>query len=154
MIDGMKRMTHWHTKSFNASPIGDGYEVEVNEFDYTDDNGICYDKTVSRSGTGAARTTWTARPPTASTGRSQLRVDGRRPADTNTIEYAQGVDVFVTELQPDLGTTMERKTGVPAAIYNSTIDLVHTDHYATGYMIEQVKPASGWSPTWPSIATS
>ena len=37
-------MTHWHTSSFNACPIGDGYEVEVNEFDHTDDNGICYDK--------------------------------------------------------------------------------------------------------------
>ena len=60
-----------------------------------------------------------------------------------TIEYAQGVDVFVTELQPDLGTTMERKTGIPAAIYNSTIDIVHTDHYATGYMIDQVKPRMG-----------
>ena len=44
MIEGMKMMTHWHTDSFNACPIGDGYEVDVNEFDYTDDNGICYDK--------------------------------------------------------------------------------------------------------------
>jgi hypothetical protein len=25
---------------FNASPIGDGYEVEVNEFDFRDDNGF------------------------------------------------------------------------------------------------------------------
>ena len=37
-------MTHWHTDSFNACPIGDGYEVEVNEFDFRDDNGVCYDK--------------------------------------------------------------------------------------------------------------
>ena len=44
MIEGMKMMTHWHTDTFNASPIGDGYEVEVNEFDFRDDNGICYDK--------------------------------------------------------------------------------------------------------------
>ena len=36
MIEGMKMMTHWHTDSFNASPIGDGYEVEVNEFDFRD----------------------------------------------------------------------------------------------------------------------
>ena len=34
MIEGMKMMTHWHTDSFNACPIGDGYEVEVNEFDH------------------------------------------------------------------------------------------------------------------------
>ena len=44
MIEGMKAMTHWHTESFNCFPIGDGYEIEVNEFDYQDDSGICYDK--------------------------------------------------------------------------------------------------------------
>ena len=144
MIDGMKQMTHWHTKSFNASPIGDGYEVEVNEFDYTDDNGICYDKngvTVrhwrrshNMDGASAYRLDWN--------GLSFVWTGDGRP-DTNTIKYAQGVDVFVTELQPDIGTIMEQKTGIPAAIYNSTIDLVHTDHYATGYMIEQVNPRIG-----------
>jgi ribonuclease Z len=44
MIEGMKIMTRWHTDSFNLFPVGDGYEVEVNEFDYRDDNGICYDQ--------------------------------------------------------------------------------------------------------------
>ena len=34
MIEGMKMMTHWHTDSFNACPVGDGYDVEVNEFDH------------------------------------------------------------------------------------------------------------------------
>ena len=144
MVEGMKRMTHWHTKSFSASPIGDGYEVEVNEFDYTDDNGICYDKngvTVrhwrrshNMDGASAYRLDWN--------GLSFVWTGDGRP-DTNTIEYAQGVDVFVTELQPDLGTVMELKTGIPAAIYNSTIDIVHTDHYATGYMIDQVNPRIG-----------
>ncbi|MGH7787830.1 MAG: MBL fold metallo-hydrolase, partial [Candidatus Binatia bacterium] len=28
MIDGMKKMTYWHTDSFNLFAIGDGYEVE------------------------------------------------------------------------------------------------------------------------------
>ena len=27
MIEGMKQMTHWHTKSFRTAPVGDGYEV-------------------------------------------------------------------------------------------------------------------------------
>ena len=44
MIEGMKMMTQWHTDSFNALPIGSGYEIEVNEFDFRDDNGVCYDK--------------------------------------------------------------------------------------------------------------
>ena len=44
MIQGMKMMTRWHTDSFNVLPMGDGYEVEVNEFDFRDDNGVCYNK--------------------------------------------------------------------------------------------------------------
>ena len=31
-------------RSFDIFPIGDGYEIEVNEFDWKDENGICYDK--------------------------------------------------------------------------------------------------------------
>ena len=144
MIDGMKRMTHWHTKSFNASPIGDGYEVEVNEFDYNDDNGICYEKngvTVrhwrrshNMDGASAYRLDWN--------GLSFVWTGDGRP-DELTLEYAKGVDVFVTELQPDVGKVMEQKTGIPQGIYNSTIDIVHTDHYATGYMIKHVNPRLG-----------
>ena len=37
-------MMKWHLDAFDICPIGQGYEVEVNEFDYKDDNGICYDK--------------------------------------------------------------------------------------------------------------
>ncbi len=44
MIEGMKMMTRWHTDSFNCLPMGDGYEVDVNEFDFQDDNGVCYEK--------------------------------------------------------------------------------------------------------------
>ena len=144
MVDGMKKMTHWHTKSFNASPIGDGYEVEVNEFDYNDDNGICYEKngvTVrhwrrshNMDGASAYRLDWN--------GLSFVWTGDGRP-DELTLEYAKDVDVFVTELQPDLGKIMEQKTGVPQGIYNSTIDIVHTDHYATGYMIKHVNPRLG-----------
>ena len=44
MIEGMKMMTRWHTVSSNALPMRDGCEVEVNEFDFRDDSGVCYDK--------------------------------------------------------------------------------------------------------------
>jgi ribonuclease Z len=144
MIDGMKKMTHWHTKAFACGPVGEGYEVEVNEFDYEDDNGICYDKdgvTVrhwrrshNMDGASAYRLDWN--------GLSFVWTGDGRP-DTLTAKYAQGADVFVTELQPDLGRLMEMKTGVPQQIYNATIDLVHTDHYATGYVINQVQPRLG-----------
>ena len=44
MVEGMKKMARWHIDSFNSSPIGDGYEVDVSEFDFRDDNGVCYDQ--------------------------------------------------------------------------------------------------------------
>ena len=144
MIDGMKKMTHWHTKAFACGPVGEGYEVEVNEFDYEDDNGICYDKdgvTVrhwrrshNMDGASAYRLDWNG---------LVVRMDRRRPPGHADREVRPGADVFVTELQPDLGKLMEMKTGVPQQIYNATIDIVHTDHYATGYVINQVQPRLG-----------
>ena len=44
MIEHMKEMLHWNTDAFNTLPVGDGFEIEVNEFDFRNDNGICYDK--------------------------------------------------------------------------------------------------------------
>ena len=144
LIEGMKEMTTWHTKAFAMGTTGEGYEVEVNEFDYEDDNGICYDKdgiTVrhwrrshNMDGASAYRLDWN--------GLSFVWTGDGRP-DTLTAEFAKGVDVFVTELQADLGMLTQAKIGVPAPIYNATIDMVHTDHYATGYVIDQVQPRLG-----------
>jgi hypothetical protein len=36
MVAGMKQMLKWHLEAFDACPIGDGYEIEVNEFDWKD----------------------------------------------------------------------------------------------------------------------
>ena len=104
MIEGMKMMTHWHTDSFNACPIGDGYEIEVNEFDFRDDNGICYDKdgvtirhwrrSHTKDGASAYRLDWN--------GLSFVWTGDGRP-DELSLELAKGVDVFVTEVQPDTG---------------------------------------------------
>jgi hypothetical protein len=56
---------------------------------------------------------------------------------------SKGVDVFVTELQLNLGRLYQVRSGVPEQISNMTIDGVHTDHYAAGYMIKQVNPRIG-----------
>jgi ribonuclease Z len=45
MVDHMKEMLFWHMENFSAgSPIGQGYDIEVNEFDYTNDGGLAYEK--------------------------------------------------------------------------------------------------------------
>ena len=134
----------WHTDAFQALPVGDGFEVEVNEFDWEDDGGICFERngiTVrhwrrihNMSGASGYRVDWN--------GLSFVWTGDGRP-DSLTVEMAKGVDVFVTELQANLGALMTVKSGVPEQIYNMTIDGVHTDHYAAGYMIKQVNPRIG-----------
>ena len=141
MVDGMKQMAHWHIDSFNSSPIGDGYEVEVNEFDFRDDNGICYDqdgvtirhwrRSHTKDGASAYRLDWN--------GLSFVWTGDGRP-DELTAEFAKGVDVFVTEVQPDLANLQQLKMGLPAMITNNTIDTAHTVHYAVGYLTKQVNP--------------
>jgi ribonuclease Z len=141
MIEGMKMMTHWHTMSFACMPVGDGYEVEVNEFDFKDDGGICYNKDGvvirhwrrAHGGDGASgyRLDWK--------GLSFVWTGDGRP-EANTVKYSKGADVFVTEIVPDTSNLMALKFGMPPIIGSSTIDMCHTPHYATGYMFKQVEP--------------
>ena len=44
MMDRMKEMLTWHRASFDESPIGKGFDMEVNEFDFRDDGGVAYEK--------------------------------------------------------------------------------------------------------------
>lgn len=144
MVKGMKQMLKWHLEAFDVFPIGDGYEVEVNEFDWKDENGICYDqddvvirhwrRSHAKDGATAYRLDWN--------GLSFVWTGDGRPDDL-TCKYAEGADVFVTEMELDTGSLIEKKYGLPSWLYNYTIDTHHTPHYATGYMIKQVNPRIG-----------
>jgi len=144
MVNGMKQMLKWHLEAFDIFPIGDGYEVEVNEFDWKDENGICYDKngvTVrhwrrshAKDGATAYRLDWN--------GLSFVWTGDGRP-DELTAKYAAGVDVFVTEVQTDTARIIQQKYGLPPWLYNYTIDTHHTPHYAAGYLMKQVNPRVG-----------
>jgi ribonuclease Z len=144
MIEKMREMGTWHTDSFNSSAIGDGYEVEVNEFDFRDDNGICYDqdgvtirhwrRSHTKDGASAYRLDWN--------GLSFVWTGDGRP-DELTAEYAKGVDVFVTEVQPDTTKLASAKMGIPEIVFQTTIDQAHTTHYGLGYLMQQVQPRLG-----------
>ena len=141
MVAGMKQMLKWHLEAFDACPIGDGYEIEVNEFDWKDENGICYDKdgvtirhwrrSHAKDGASAYRLDWN--------GLSFVWTGDGRP-DELTAKYAKGVDVFVTETQPDLARLNLYKYGLPEFLYNYTVDIHHTPTYGAGYLIKH-KPA-------------
>jgi ribonuclease Z len=141
MIDHMKGMTYWNTDAFNTMPMGEGYEIEVNEFDFRDDNGICYDKDGviirhwrrihNKDGASAYRLEWN--------GLSFVWTGDGRP-DELTAKLGKGADVFVTELIPDTMNVQAMKFGIPPIIGTTTIDIAHTIHYATGYLFKQVQP--------------
>jgi len=144
MVAGMKQMMRWHLEAFDACPIGDGYEVEVNEFDWKDENGLCYDKngvqvrhwrrSHAKDGASGYRLDWN--------GLSFVWTGDGRP-DELTIKYAEGVDVFVSELQQDLPYLQFLKYGLPEDIVNYTVDIHHSPHYAVGYMMKQINPRAG-----------
>ena len=141
LIEHMQEMAHWHTDAMSAWPVGDGFEVEVNEFDFQDDGGVCYDqdgvtirhwrRSHNKDGASAYRLDWN--------GLSFVWTGDGRP-DELTAKYAKGCDVFVSEMQADLGHLNEVKMGIPAMFINNVIDRSHTVHYAVGYLMNQVQP--------------
>ena len=144
MVENMRKMLRWHLEEFNTVPAGDGFEVEVTEFDFRKENDICYNKdgvTVrhwprshGKDGASAYRLDWN--------GLSFVWTGDGRP-DELTVKYSQGVDVFVTEAQNDIAALMSLKTGFPPPLYNYVMDTHHTPHYAVGYLMQQIKPGLG-----------
>ena len=144
MVAGMKQMLKWHLEAFDTFPIGDGYEIEVNEFDWKDENGICYDKngvtirhwrrSHAKDGASAYRLDWN--------GLSFVWTGDGRPDDL-TAKYAKGVDVFVTEIAARSGTHQ------PIQVWTARVSFqLHHRHpphqpYAAGYLIKQVNPRCG-----------
>jgi len=143
MMDHMLGMLQWNFEAFHAAPVGAGFDVEVNEFDFRDENAVCYDRngvTVrhwprshQKDGASAFRLDW------EKPGLSFVWTGDGRP-DRLTIEYSQGADVFVTEVQADLGQLMAPKTGFPPEVYNFIIDTQHTPHYGAGYLFKEIDP--------------
>ncbi len=64
--------------------------------------------------------------------------DGR-PSELD-IEYAKGVDVYVTELQQEVLEISSGVQGVPPFLGRYTVDTHHTPGYAAGYLANQIKP--------------
>ena len=144
MIENMRKMLRWHLEEFDTCPAGDGFEVEVNEFDFRKENEVCYDqdgvtvrhwpRSHGKDGASAYRLDWN--------GLSFVWTGDGRP-DELTIKYAKGVDVFVTESQTDIGHLLALKLGSPVELINYVLDTHHTPHYAAGYLMQQIQPRIG-----------
>ena len=155
MVEGMKQMYHWHSDAFSLMPVGEGYEVIVTEFDWTDEGGICYQygtvgdpnsvtikhwpRSHAKNGASAYKLEWVTQ---AGDVLSFVWTGDGRP-DESVLTYASGVDVFVTECQFDTGILIEEKYGLPVDVYNFTIDTHHTPHYAVGHLMQECQPRLG-----------
>ena len=141
MCEAMTRMGAWTGQLFNGMPMEDGYQVDVTEFDFRDDGGVCYDKDGIRvihwrrshgaDGAVGYRLDWN--------GLGFVWTGDGRP-DMLTAKYARGADLFVTEMAVDVVGLWAMKQGVPPALGAFTIDNYHTPHYAVGYLASLVKP--------------
>lgn len=146
MVEGMRQMTAWHRDAFSVFPVGKGWDIQVEEFDFRDNGGTVYEKngvkvihwqrSHAKDGASAYRLDWQI-----SKDESLCFVwtgDGR-PSELD-VEYAKGCDVYVTELQQEMVEISSGVQGVPPFLARYTIDTHHTPAYAAGYVANQVKP--------------
>jgi ribonuclease Z len=143
MAKHMRKMLAWHEDNFDANPIGDGYEMDVTEFDWKDENGICYDhdgvvvrhwpRSHVKDGASAFRLDW------EEYDLSFVWTGDGRP-DEKTAKYGAGADVFVSEGQMDTPGLQALKFGMPADIMKYVLDTSHTMYYAAGYLFDKVQP--------------
>ena len=121
MMDNMKEMLTWHRISFDESPIGKGFDMEVTEFNFRDDGGVAYEKN------GVKITHW--RQSHTEDGASAYRLDwngmsvaftGDGRPNSLTIKYAEGVDLLITEVQPELVSISATVNGVLPVIGPNT----------------------------------
>jgi ribonuclease Z len=141
MMDRMSEMLTWHKDSFDLFPVGKGWEMEVNEFDFTDDGGVVYEKdgvkiihwrqSHTEDGASAYRLDWNGMC-VAFTG------DGR--PNSLTAKYAKGCDLLITEVQVELMAISSGVNGVLPVMGRMTVDTSHNPGYAAGYLYNQVKP--------------
>jgi len=146
MIKNMRKMNRWHEENFDSCPIGDGFEIDVHEFDWKDRNGICYDldgvkvrhwpRSHVKDGASAYRLDW------EDAGLSFVWTGDGRPDELSAV-YGKGADVFITEGTIDTPWLTGLKVGAPAKLWEYTMDIYHTPYYAAGYLFKQAQPRMG-----------
>jgi len=141
MVENMMKMTAWHQDSFNAWPIGEGYDPAVHEFDYMDEGGVIYDKndvkiihwptSHTKDGASSYRLDWNGR---------SICITGDNRPNSLTIKYCKGVDMLISEVQTATVSLSAQALGMPPALAAYTIDTSHTPAYGLGYICKEAKP--------------
>jgi ribonuclease Z len=140
MMDRMEEMLTWHRESFEVLPNGEGWDMDIHEFDFNDDGGTVYNKdgvtirhwrqSHTEDGASAYRRVWNGMC-VAFTG------DGR--PNSLTIKYAKGCDLLITETQPEIVGAAAQALGPMPVMARATMDNFHNPAYAAGYLYNAVK---------------
>ena len=141
MVKHMMKMTAWHQDSFNAWPIGEGYDPVVHEFNFMKEGGVAYENN------GVKITHW----PTSHTkdGATSYRLDwngkslcytGDNRPNSLTIKHCKGVDMLISEVQTATVSMSAQALGMPVALGAYTIDTSHTPAYGLGYICKEAQP--------------
>lgn len=141
MVENLMKMTAWHQDSFNAWPVGEGFEPAVHEFDYMDEGGVVYEKngvkiihwptSHTKDGATSYRLDWN--------GRSLCYTGDNRP-NSLTIKYCSGVDMLISEVQNAAVSITAQALGMPPALAAFTVDTSHTPAYGLGYICDKAQP--------------
>ncbi len=141
MVEGMKQMLTWHRDAFSVFPVGQGHDVDVTEFDFRDNGGVCYDengvkiihwqRSHAKDGASAYRLEWN--------GLKVVWTGDGRPSKLDA-QFAAGADVYITETQPELCAISSGVQGVPPFLGRYTLDTHHTPGYAAGYVASRANP--------------
>jgi ribonuclease BN (tRNA processing enzyme) len=141
MVEGMKMMLGWHQDAFSVFPVGQGWDIQVHEFDFRDNGGVIYDedgvkvihwqRSHAKDGASGYRLDWNDL--------SFVWTGDGRPSKLD-LEYADGVDVYVTKTQAELIAISSGVQGVPPFLGRYTVDTHHTPAYAAGYLASKIKP--------------
>lgn len=141
MVKHMMKMTAWHQDSFNAWPIGEGYDPVVHEFNFMKEGGVAYENN------GVKITHW----PTSHTkdGATSYRLDwngkslcytGDNRPNSLTIKHCKGVDMLISEVQTATVSMSAQALGMPVALGAYTVDTSHTPAYGLGYICKEAQP--------------
>jgi ribonuclease Z len=140
-VKHMLEMTAWNRDSFNAWPIGEGYNPNVHEFDFMDEGGVAYEEngvkithwptSHTKDGATSYRLDWN--------GRSICYTGDNRP-NSLTIKYCKGVDMLISEVQTATVSLTAAALGMAPAIAAYTVDTSHTPGYGLGYICEKAQP--------------
>jgi ribonuclease Z len=141
MVEGMKQMLTWHRDAFSVFPVGQGHDVDVTEFDFRDNGGVCYEengvkvihwqRSHAKDGASAYRLEWN--------GLKVVWTGDGRPSKLDA-QFAAGADVYITETQPELCAISSGVQGVPPFLGRYTLDTHHTPGYAAGYVASRANP--------------